>query len=335
MQARLRRVFICSLTAPLLFAAWLGWFALSPVALPAAAVDFSIKPGSSLKSATRQMVEAGLDMPAWPFNLLVRFFVGDTKIKAGSYQVRAGVTPWNLMRKITLGDFTQVEIVFVEGWTFRQMRAALDAHNELKHDTAALSERQIMEELGVRDRPPEGLFFPDTYLFGKGESDLAILKRAHREMNKRLQSTWDQRAANLPLTKPYEALILASIIEKETGLASDRALVAGVFINRLRSGMNLQTDPSVIYGMGDKFNGNLRKRDLMTDTAYNTYTRAGLPPSPIAMPGQASLLAAVNPAVTGAMYFVARGDGSSVFSRTLEEHNRAVARYQKSGATRP
>ncbi|MBI4290980.1 MAG: endolytic transglycosylase MltG [Betaproteobacteria bacterium] len=335
MQAKLRRVLIYSLTALMLVTAWLGWFALSPVALPAAAVDFSIKPGSSLKSATRQMIEAGLDMPAWPFNLLVRFFVGDTKIKAGGYQVRAGVTPWNLMRKITLGDFTQVEIVFVEGWTFRQMRAALDAHSELKHDTAALSDDRIMEELGVRDRPPEGLFFPDTYLFGKGESDFAILKRAHREMNKRLQSAWNQRAADLPLANAYEALILASIVEKETGLASDRALVAGVFINRLRSGMNLQTDPSVIYGMGDKFNGNLRKRDLMTDTTYNTYTRAGLPPSPIAMPGQASLLAAVNPAVTGAMYFVARGDGSSVFSRTLEEHNRAVARYQKPGATRP
>jgi len=334
MQASLRRVLISSLTALLLCAAWLSWFALSPVALPAAAVDFSIKPGSSLKSATRQMIEAGLDMSVWPFTLLVRLFEGDTKIKAGSYQVRAGVTPWNLMRKITLGDFTQVEIIFVEGWTFRQMRAALNAHGELEHDTSALSDRQIMEELGIRGRPPEGLFFPDTYLFGKGESDLAILKRAHRAMNKRLQSAWDQRAANLPLATPYDALILASIIEKETGLASDRPLVAGVFINRLRGGMNLQTDPSIIYGMGDKFDGNLRKRDLMRDTPYNTYTRPGLPPSPIAMPGQASLLAAVNPAVTGALYFVARGDGSSVFSRTLEEHNSAVARYQRPGGVR-
>lgn len=324
-----------SLAALLLCAAWLAWFALSPVALQAPGVDFSIRPGSSLRSATRQMIEAGVDISAWPFVLLVRLAAGDTGIKAGSYQVHSGVTPWNLLRKITLGDFTQVEIVIPEGWTFRQMRAALDAHRELKHDTAGLREGEIMQALGAGGVRAEGMFFPDTYLFGKGESDWVILKRALQAMEKRLLSAWDQRAPGLPLATPYEALILASIVEKETGLASDRALVAGVFANRLRGGMNLQTDPSVIYGMGEKFDGNLRKRDLMKDTPYNTYTRAGLPPTPIAMPGQASLAAALNPARTGAMYFVARGDGSSVFSRTLDEHNRAVARYQKPAGPRP
>ncbi len=334
MQARLRQVLIFSLAALLVWAAWLGWFAFGRVSLSGPTVDFSIRPGSSLKSATRQMIEAGVNMPAWPFILLVRLCAGDSGIKAGSYQVSAGLTPWALMRKITLGDYSQTEIVFVEGWTFRQMRSALDAHRDVRHDTARWKDNKIMEALGAPGKPPEGLFFPDTYLFAKGESDLAILKRAQRALNHRLQAAWDQRTANLPLANPYEALILASIIEKETARASDRGLIAGVLTNRLRGGMALQADPSVIYGLGDKFDGNLRKRDLMRDTPYNTYTRTGLPPSPIAMVGQASLLAAVNPASTGAMYFVARGDGSSEFSRTLDEHNRAVARYQLRGGAR-
>jgi UPF0755 protein len=188
-----------------------------------------------------------------------------------------------------------------------------------------------MAQLGAAGRNPEGLFFPDTYLFGKGASDLDILRRAYKAMDRQLQAVWQQRAPDLPYRSPYEALIMASVIEKETGQAGDRALIGGVFVNRLRIGMMLQTDPSVIYGLGKKFDGNLRKKDLLADTPHNTYTRTGLPPTPIAMPGQASLQAALNPAKTPALYFVARGDGSSEFSRTLAEHERAVAKYQRGG----
>lgn len=322
---------LAGVAGALALAAWLAWFALTPVELAASPVDFSIRRGSGLRAATRQMIEAGIDIPAWPFNLLTRLASRETSIKAGSYQVSAGMTPWQLMKKITQGDFAQSEVAFIEGWTFRQMRAALDAHAAVRHDSTGLSDADLMRRLGADTLTPEGWFFPDTYLFGKGESDLAILARAHRAMQKQLQSAWQQRDPGVPLASPYEALILASIVEKETGQASERQLIAGVFVNRLRAGMRLQTDPTVIYGLGEKFDGNLRKRDLMMDAPFNTYTRAGLPPHPIAMPGQASLLAALGPARTDALYFVARGDGTSQFSRSIEEHNRAVAKYQTAG----
>ncbi len=316
----------------LLAIAYLAWSALGSVQLASPAVEFSIQRGSSLRAATRQMVDAGIALSPWQFNLLARLSGMDTNIKAGSYAVSQGITPWQILRKLTQGDFTQVEVVFIEGWTVRQVRAALDAHPSVRHDTRDFSDREIMEKLGAAGRAAEGWFFPDTYLFGKGESDLAILARAHRAMQKQLESVWMQKAADSPLRSPYEALILASIVEKETGRGEDRGLIAGVFTNRLRIGMRLQTDPTVIYGLGSKFDGNLRKRDLMTDTPHNTYTRAGLPPSPIAIPGLASLRAAVKPDKTDALYFVAKGDGSSEFSRSLEQHNRAVARYQRAGA---
>jgi UPF0755 protein len=307
------------------------WFAFSPLDLSSSPLDFSIKRGSGLRSATRQMIDAGIPMRSWPFELLARVTSKQASIKAGSYEISAGIAPWDLLRKITQGEFAQAEIVFIEGWTFRQVRAALDSHASIRHDTAGLPGAEVMRRLAAEDLPPEGMFFPDTYLFGKGESDLAILARAHRAMQKQLQSAWQQRSTDLPLSTPYEALILASIVEKETGQASERELIAGVFANRLRAGMLLQTDPTVIYGLGDRFDGNLRKRDLVKDSPFNTYTRAGLPPHPIGMPGQASLAAAVNPARTDALYFVARGDGTSQFSRSLDEHNRAVAKYQRAG----
>jgi peptidoglycan lytic transglycosylase G len=334
MRSVLRNLFALALVGMagvLGITAWLAWFGLTPVDLAASSVEFSIKRGSGLRNATRQMIDAGITMPAWAFNLLARLASKETGIKAGSYQVGRGVTPWQLMKKITQGDFAQSEVIFIEGWTFRQMRAALDMHAAVRHDSAGLSDAEVMRRLGADQLVPEGLFFPDTYLFAKGESDFAILARAHRAMQKQLQSAWQQRDPGVPLATPYEALILASIVEKETGQASERKLIAGVFVNRLRAGMMLQTDPTVIYGLGEKFDGNLRKRDLMKDAPFNTYTRAGLPPHPIAMPGQASLIAAVSPALTNALYFVARGDGSSQFSHSLEEHNRAVARYQKAG----
>ena len=315
--------------------AYLAWSALSAVPLAAPTVEFSIQRGSALRAATRQMAEAGVGLSAWQFSLLARLGSMDTNIKAGSYAVSQGITPWQILRKITQGDFTQVEVVFIEGWTVRQVRAALDAHPSVRHDSAGLSDREIMDKLDASGRSAEGWFFPDTYLFGKGESDLAILARAHRTMQKQLESVWMQRAKNSPLRSPYEALILASIVEKETGRPEDRGLIAGVFSNRLRIGMRLQTDPTVIYGLGSKFDGNLRKRDLLADTPHNTYTRAGLPPSPIAIPGLASLRAAVKPDATDALYFVARGDGSSEFSPNLDQHNRAVARYQLRGGSKP
>ena len=308
--------------------AWTAWFAFSPARLAASPQAFSISQGSSLRAATRQIVSAGVDMSAWQFNLLARMTAHVADIKAGSYEVLEGATPWDILTKITSGDFSRSDIVFIEGWTFRQIRAALRAHPDLRHESDALSDAELMVRLGSPVAKPEGWFFPDTYLFAKGESDLSVLAQAHQAMRKQLQSAWAKRSPNLPINSPYEALILASIVEKETGRSEDRTMIAGVFVNRLRAGMRLQTDPTVIYALGERFDGNLRKRDLLASHPFNTYTRDGLPPGPIAMPGLASLKAALSPADTDALYFVARGDGSSAFSRTLQEHNRAVAKFQ-------
>jgi len=328
MRKFLNRLLLVAVLGLLGLSLWTLWFAMSPVRLQSSSVEFSIQPGSSSRAATRQIIAAGINISAWQFNLLIRLSGNDIAIKAGSYEVSDGATPWQILGKITRGEFSMAEVVFIEGWTFRQMRAALQAHPALTHESANLSDDQIMAHVGSPGQNPEGWFFPDTYLFAKGESDLAVLLRAHLAMQKQLQSAWEQRAPGLPLRSPYEALILASIVEKETGRREDRAMIAAVFLNRLRIGMRLQTDPSVIYGLGTKFDGNLRKRDLETDQPYNSYTRNGLPPSPIAMPGRDSLLATMNPATTNARYFVSRGDGSSEFSRTLDEHNHAVRKYQ-------
>ena len=315
------------LAAALAFLGWMAYFAMQPVRLQSSPLDFTIPPGSTMRSASRQIEEAGAAMPAWQFTLLGRSLGKAAEIKAGSYEIAQGITPMQLLEKLTRGDVTQAEIVLLEGWTFRQMRAALDAHTNVRHDSAGLAEQQVVEKLGIIGSA-EGRLFPDTYLFAKGSSDLDILERAIRQMDKVLQAEWQAKEVNLPYKSPYEALIMASIVEKETGQSRDRSLIASVFVNRLKKGMFLQTDPSIIYGLGERFDGNLRKRDLLADGPYNTYTRPGLPPTPIAMPGQASIQAALHPAKTDMLYFVARGDGSSHFSRTLEEHNRAVAKYQ-------
>jgi UPF0755 protein len=258
--------------------------------------------------------------------------LGETKnIKAGSYEVSEPVTPYRLLQKIVQGEVTQATVKFVEGWTFRQIRATLDEHPEVAHFTRRLTDEEVLQRLGIEEASPEGLFFPDTYHFARGNSDLRVLRRAYRLMRAHLDAQWTARAPKLPLATPYEALILASIVEKETGREEDRPLVAAVFVNRLRKGMLLQADPTVIYGLGESFDGNLRKRDLLADTPFNTYTRTGLPPTPIAMPGLASLTAALNPPASDALYFVSRGDGSSQFSRTLGEHERAVTKYQRTG----
>jgi UPF0755 protein len=325
----LKRLLALSLLAGIAFCGWFAWFATTPLTLATSPLEFGIPAGTPLKRASQQMSQAGLGFAPWQFTLLGRALGKAADIKAGSYEVVQGLTPLQLLDKLTRGDVTQAEIVFVEGRTFKQLRAALDAHPDLRHDSSALSERDILARIGAVEAHPEGLFFPDTYLFAKQSSDLDVLRRAYRAMRKRLAAAWATRDPSVPYGSPYEALIMASIVEKETGQAADRTKIAAVFANRLRKGMLLQTDPTVIYGMGDRFDGNLRKRDLIADTPYNTYTRAGLPPTPIAAPGLASIEAALHPLPGDFYYFVARGDGSSAFSASLDDHNRAVAKYQK------
>ena len=325
----MRRLFTLVVLLALLVVAGLGYYAYRPLSLPATPFEFVLKQGSSLKSAARDMQQAGLLGQDWPFVWMARLLGKSAQLKAGNYALEHLVTPLELLRIITKGDVTQSQISIIEGWTFKQLRTALDANPGITHDTAGLSDMEILQRIGATETHPEGLFFPDTYNFAAGSSDLEIIKRAYRTMQQRLQEAWAARAADLPLQTAYQALILASIVEKETGTPSDRAMIAGVFVNRLRKGMLLQTDPTVIYGLGDKFDGNLRKRDLLADTTHNTYMRSGLPPTPIALPGLAALQATLHPAQTDALYFVARGDGSSHFSSDLAAHNRAVNKYQK------
>jgi len=319
---------LCALAA-IGIAACALWWVNQPIALPAATVDLSIEPGTLPRGVAQAVADSGAranpDLMYWWFRLSGQA----RQIKAGSYELATGVTPRSLLRKLVRGEEALDAVTIVEGWNFRQVRDLLAKEATLKQDAIGLSDAELMNALERPGVAPEGRFFPDTYTFAKGSSDLAVLRRALRAMDKRLDAAWAQRMADLPVKTPQEALILASIVEKETGRASDRPAIAGVFINRLRVGMPLQTDPTVIYGMGASFDGNLRKKDLQTDTPWNTYTRGGLPPTPIAMPGKAALLAAVQPASSRALYFVARGDGTSQFSATLEEHNRAVNKYQR------
>ncbi len=329
------KAFIGLLFAAILLAAagagWVAWFAHQPLALRESPLEFTVQPRSTLTRTASEIVQSGVQMSPWLFTALARALDKDKAVKAGTYSIETGITPLDLLEKLARGDVVQAEILFAEGWTFRQMRAALDAHPQVRHETLRLTDAEIMRRLGAPDVVAEGRFFPDKYRFAKGAPDLEILRTAFRTMQRHLESAWVARKDGLPLSDPGDALILASIVEKETGLALDRTAVAAVFVNRLRAGMKLQADPTVIYGMGEHFDGNLRKRDLETDTPYNTYTRTGLPPTPIANPSLAALQAAVNPAESDALFFVARGDGSSHFSRTLDEHNRAVTKYQLRG----
>lgn len=328
----INRILVLLVVMVLGLAGWMTYFSGTPLQLKAEVQEIDIKAGSSLRSVSQQLVKQGVLLEPYSFTLLVRVFGKGNAVKAGNYLVRTGTTPYELFQMLTSGGGTQqFGITFIEGWTFSQMRAELNKHEAVKHVTMAYTDRQIMENIGaVVDGYvlPEGLFFPDTYYFDQGMSDEDILKRAYVAMREKLSSAWENRAGGLPYETPYDALIMASIVEKETGKASERAMIAGVFINRLRMGMRLQTDPTVIYGMGESFDGNLRKQDLLRDTPYNTYTRSGLPPTPIAMPGLAAIEAALKPDQTKAIYFVGKGDGSHAFSSSLAEHNRAVARYQ-------
>ena len=313
-------------------AGWAWWWSRQPLPLAADRVEISVPTGASLRTAAQQAVDGGVATNAELLYAFFRVAGRDPHIKPGDYAVTRGMTPGDLLGKLVRGDRIVLTVTLVEGWRFRQFRDALANAPGLRHDTAQMTPQAIMTLLGKPGVSPEGRFFPDTYHYFKHASDLELLRQSMQLMDRRLAAAWDARAPGLPLKTPDEALILASIVEKETGQAADRPMVAGVFINRLRTGMRLQTDPSVIYGLGDQFDGNLRRSHLTTDTPYNTYTRAGLPPTPIAMPGKAALMAAVQPAHTQSLYFVARGDGSSQFSESLDDHNRAVNRYQRGGA---
>jgi UPF0755 protein len=319
-------LFVAAMIAP---AAGVWWWLHRPLPVATDPVELSIEPGSSPREIADAWVRAGVETRALALYEWFRWSGQSRRIRAGSYEVSAGTTPIRLLEKMVRGDETQAIVRLNEGWTFRQVRAELARAESLKQTTATLSDEDVMRAIGAPDLSPEGRFHPDTYAYSKGSTDLAVLKRAYRAMQQRLMAAWQERASDTPLQSPDEALTLASIVEKETGVEADRGLVAGVFSNRLRLGMPLQTDPTIIFGLGAAFDGNLRRRDLQTDSPYNTYVRTGLPPTPIAIPGNAALLAAVRPEPTKALYFVARGDGSSEFSVTLAEHNRAVNRYQR------
>jgi len=315
--------------AAVALAASVWWWLGQPLSLSRPSIELSIESGTTPRDIAQGWVDAGVQTDAWKLYAWFRASGQDRRIRAGSYEIHTGTTPRSLLDALVQGRETLQTVRLLEGWTLRQVRAALATAPHLKPTIRDWDDARLMQELGAAGTPAEGRFFPDTYAYGRGVSDLTVLRRAHRTMQQRLALVWADRAADSPLKSADDALVLASIVEKETGVASDRPLIAGVFVNRLRIGMPLQTDPTVIYGLGERFDGNLRKRDLQTDTPFNTYTRTGLPPTPIALPGLASLRAAVRPQPTQALYFVARGDGSSVFSETLAEHNRAVNRYQR------
>jgi len=316
----------------LLAAASLLWWQIErPLSMRDDRIEIVVPAGASAREIGEALSARGVDVDVNLFVAVARFSEATRRLRAGRYEFTRGMRLADVVEKLRRGETLKERLTIVEGWTFRDMRAALAAHPFLRRDSSAMSDAEVLAALGASAPHAEGLFAPDTYVFDAGSSDLDLLRQGYRTQQARLARTWEDRAAELPLKSPYEALILASIIEKETGAAEERARIGGVFVNRLRLGMLLQTDPTVIYGLGERFDGNLRKRDLTTDTPYNTYTRGGLPPTPIALPGQAAIEAALKPEPTRALYFVARGDGTSQFSETLAEHNRAVAKYQLGG----
>jgi UPF0755 protein len=330
---RVRRALLLLVLAGALVAVSLGLYArhwlAQPLATGPGSVTIEVARGESLGSVGRSLERRGLLRHARLLGWYARLTGDDQRVHAGEYSLPPGTTPRTLLQLLVSGAVVQHSVTIVEGWTFRELRAALAKEPTLEAETRGLSDAEVMARLGEPGRHPEGLFFPDTYLFGKGTRDVEVLRQARDRMRKELDAAWRERQPDLPLRDEYEALTLASIVERETGLASERARIAGVFIERLRRGMRLQTDPTVIYGIGEKFDGNLRRADLERDGPYNTYTRAGLPPTPIALPGAGSLRAAVQPDERGELFFVATGDGdgSHAFSRTLAEHEAAVRRY--------
>ncbi len=303
-------------------------FLVQPLKLPEQGMTLTITPGMTLGELAARLEKDGLTSDARLLRLYGKLNHRATQIKAGEYHLSRGLTPVALLDLLVAGKTVSHSITLVEGWTFEQMMQAIAANAQLQHELRGLSVKEIMQRLGHAGEHPEGRFFPDTYLFPRGFSDLDLLRRAYAAMEKQLAAAWKERDEKLPLKTPYEMLILASIVEKETGRAGERKRIAGVFIRRLQKGMKLQTDPTVIYGMGASYKGNIRRKDLRQATPYNTYVIAGLPPTPICMPGSEALLAVAHPAQEKALYFVAKGDGSHQFSATLRQHNNAVRKYQ-------
>lgn len=305
-------------------------FSTAPLNVGARGDTIEVSRGTSFKAIVGDLRERHLSQAnRWYWRALAEQMRVAGKLHAGEYALEPGVTPRQLLATMAAGRVLQRNFTIVDGWTFAELRRALAGTDTLKHDSAGLDDATVMRKIGAGGEAPEGRFLPETYAYVKGDGDLDILRRAHDAMDKTLAELWAGRAPDLPLETPYEALILASIVEKETGRADERAQIAGVFVRRLRTHMLLQTDPTVIYGMGASYAGNIRRSDLTTDTPYNTYTRAGLPPTPIALPGRPALIATMHPEPGDTLYFVARGDGSHMFSRTLQEHNRHVDCYQR------
>lgn len=325
----IKSLLIIGLLAAMALAGWVAWFAYQPLALPTTPLQFTITPGTSLKGLAAQLKKTGILEEGIRFRIIGRVMGYASRVQSGTYALDRPLTPLELYGKLVRGEVTQAAILLVEGWNIREVRGELARHPQLDHKLVDMTDAEVLAAIDAEENHPEGLFFPDTYFFSPGSADIEILRRAYRIQKQKLNEAWETRSPGLPYKSPYEALIMASIIEKETGAAEERPLIASVFINRTNKGMRLQTDPTVIYGVGASFDGNLRKADLQRDTPYNTYTRKGLPPTPIAMPGEAAIRAALNPARSDALYFVARGNGTHVFSATLDEHNRAVNRYQR------
>lgn len=328
MIKRIKKWFILSSIAALGLSIWLAYYAMSPLKLQPNSQEIVIQPQSSLKSIANQLVKQGVLREPWRFIILAKMFNKESFLQAGNYTLNKNISPYQLLLSLNHGKTTQGGVTFIEGRTFVQMREKLTQNDAVKQTITGLSESEILKMLGSNYSVAEGLFFPDTFYFDRNTTDTVILQRSYDAMRSKLAKAWEGRDANLPYKNSYQALIMASIIEKETGRAGERPMIAGVFINRLRIGMRLQTDPTVIYGMGVQYKGNIRKKDLIADAPYNTYTRDGLPPTPIAMPGMAAIDAALHPAKTKALYFVGKGDGSHAFSNNLVDHNLAVVHYQ-------
>jgi UPF0755 protein len=329
MKKRFKRLIVLVGVIALVGTGGLAWYGNRPLQIEPLPKTLNVIPGTNLRTLSTMLEREGVIGNAQVFWLLGRVLGKAGTLKVGVYTLDRPLTPLELYAKIQRGEVSQAIVQFIEGWNWREVQAELAAQPTLKHDSGDMSEAEILQAIGAQENHIEGLLFPDTYFYAPHASDLTVLRRAYRRQQEKLMAAWESRAPGLPYRTPYEALIMASIVEKETGTAFERPKIAGVFLNRLRLGMRLQTDPTVIYGLGERFDGNLRKADLQHDTPYNTYTRAGLPPTPIAMPSEAAIQAALNPARTDALYFVARGDGTHVFSSNLEAHNRAVRRYQK------